>query len=92
MFTQMFVCSQGGVGVWSGGGCLVRGGFFWSGGGLVIRRGALVRGGWPAQGGVVWSEGEEADPSSKMATATVGTHPTVMHSCFHAVFGKKIAK
>ena len=70
---QMFVCPQGDgrgcfvEGVWCRGRCGVEG---------VSARGCLLRG-VPAQGGLSGC----VCPSSEMATAIVGTHPTGMHTC-----------
>ena len=65
-------------GVWSGGEGACSGG--WGGGWcLVLGGGACSRG--------VWSR-ECLVETPRTATAAGGTHPTAMHSCFHAVFAK----
>ena len=39
---------------------------------------------------VWWGGACRACRAGEMATAVDGTHPTGMHSCFHAVFGKNL--
>ena len=80
----MILSTAGGLlpgGAWSQGGCLVQGGA-WSGGSAP---GRVCSGGGSTPGGA-WRR------PPGMATAAAGTHPTGMHSCFDAVFGKKSMK
>ena len=85
----------GGGHVWQGGAwwvvCMVggmhgrgRGGCAWQGGGMYGGGEHVWQGGIYGRGHMWWG----AYVAGKTAIAAGGTHPTGMHSCFHAVFNK----